>query len=155
MKFASAKKIHWISRPNGPPTLVFHEILKNRCFLNAVVPPPRLPCKFKCFIASIYSTAGTYSSWENAGSQCDRARFEKSRVMSPKNINSMTGIRLQKCPSAGLTLQEWRSTSHVYEQARRRQRRNIIEFHAQTAHQRQYFMKLKKIYVSWKTVGPW
>ena len=39
------------------------------------------------------------------------------------------------------------------EQWNSRQRRKIIEFHAQTVHQREFFMKLSQIDVSWKSVG--
>ena len=84
---------------------------------------------------------------KNTGSPNERARFEKSGVMWPKNTDSMSGIRSQNCPRSGITLQAsalrvmCKSKRDAAEQWNSRQRRKIIEFHAQTAHQRQLFMK--------------
>ena len=42
---------------------------------------------------------------KNINGPNERARFEKSDDMWPKTPDAMAGIRAQKCPSAGITLQ--------------------------------------------------
>ena len=142
MKFAPAKKFHWIWWPNRQPALVFHEIYENQTFNEREFGQfSGFPCRSHAPVHRSMAPPERIRDAKNTDYENEHAGFEKIDNGPPKTTITRSTNRSQNHPRRGIAIQAQRSTSHVIHhrgtarQWNSRQRRNFIEFNCQTVSQ--------------------